>query len=86
MTLKKQVHEATLDFLMPLEWDVSGGEPHVTIGHIMKGFGRAESILSQENKNIKSSVEAIQVSICGIRGSCLGVLKTFEINNEPVSI
>jgi 2'-5' RNA ligase len=79
MSLKKEVHLLTKKYLLPLSWDVLSAKPHITVAYITKDIKKIRRILISKSEEIKWPVEAIEISICGLKGSCLGTLKSFEV-------
>lgn len=81
MSLKKEIHLLTKKYFLPLSWDVLAAKPHITVGYITKDINKVRPILFNNSQEIKWSAEAIEISICGLKGSCLGTLKSFELIN-----
>ena len=80
--LKQEFEKELSEAIIPLDWDIVKAIPHLTIGC-------SRSIKEHELKSLfneyidppSMKVQAIGVSLCGDRGSCLGTLKTIEFHN-----
>lgn len=77
--LKGEVKSLCGNLVEPLDWDVVGETPHITIAYIQSGFDQVNKLLPSFNREISLDFNAIEISYCGARGSCLGAIRAFEL-------
>lgn len=76
--IKRELKFRLSKWIEPLDWDVANETPHITIGYIKRGIREVEKLLEIQSVVPKWIADAIEVSYCGNRGSCLGSIRTFE--------
>ncbi|WP_455076359.1 hypothetical protein [Prevotella koreensis] len=75
----KRIFKSKLDnFLEPLNWDVVGETPHITIGYIKSRANEVNELLSDYELGPNFYADAVEISFCGPWGSCIGTIRTFE--------
>lgn len=75
----KRIFKSKLDnFLEPLNWDVVGEIPHITIGYIKSKANEVNKLLSDYKLGPNFYADAVEISFGGPWGSCIGTIRTFE--------
>jgi len=72
--VNSKIHE----LLEPLPWDVFQEAPHVTVGFVRKNVNTIEDMISAFPSGPIMTAESIDISVCGIHGTCIGTMKSFE--------
>lgn len=80
--LKRSIESRLGGLLSPLSWDVAGEPPHITLAYVRGDRQRAEESLSALPLLSSSSFTAISISASGPRGSCLGVMRRYELQRS----
>jgi len=76
--LKQEIKEILDDLIAPLDWDVVNEPPHLTLAYINAEQHKIEDLLKNIALPSKLNANAIEVSFCGPRGSCLGTIKSID--------
>lgn len=79
ISLKKEFETVCKPFVESLSWDVVSQRPHITIGYINKNFERVQEYLKSIRTDGHYSLEAIEISFAGKRGTCVGGIRTYEL-------
>lgn len=77
--LKEEVKSVCNNIIEPLDWDVVGETPHITLAYIQNGFNQVNNLLSSFNRELTLDFNSIEISYCGPRGSCIGTIRAFEL-------
>jgi len=79
--LKQEVKDLIGDLIEPLEWDVVAEPPHITLAYIKRNQAAIKQLLRYFTPPPKLFANAIELSFCGPRGSCLGTIKSIELQS-----
>ena len=82
INLKLQFKELANTYLEPLVWDVVAEPPHITVGYIKTNLDTVEKELKKISVDDSFVLDAIELSFGGLRGSCLGSIRTFELSQR----
>ncbi len=82
ITLKSSIKELCDTNIQPLEWNVVAEKPHITLAYIKEDFKKVNEYLKSVHFVPALETSAIEISFCGIRGTCVGAIKSFEYNYE----
>lgn len=77
--LKREVKSLCGNLIEPLEWDVAGEIPHITVAYIQDQFEQVNKILPSFNRELTLDFSAIEISYCGPKGTCIGTIRAFEL-------
>ena len=81
ISIKRDLDVQIGHFMKPLNWNVIEEPPHITLAYLQSDQAQAASLIRGFQTPPSSVCEAISVSICGPRGSCLGSLLSFPLFN-----
>ncbi|MBK9726503.1 MAG: hypothetical protein IPO86_00130 [Saprospiraceae bacterium] len=76
--LKLQLKEKVSKWIEPLNWDVVGETPHITVAYIRENFDAVEKLLENYRVGPDWIGDSFEISYGGPWGSCLGALRSFE--------
>lgn len=78
LDIKRKAKEKFKNWIIPLDWDVSKGKSHITIGYITDNFDEVEQMIAEYSNVPKWTANIMEISYTGIRGSCIGTIRSFE--------
>lgn len=76
--IKRKIKERLKKWIVPLEWDVSKGDPHITVGYIGNHYKEVEQMIEKYPVGPTWIANTIEISYTGPKGSCLGTIRSFE--------
>lgn len=80
--LKQEIRDRINKHIIPLDWDIMQEVPHITLGYINSNFVEVSNLLENHPRGPSWMADALEISFCGERGSCLGTIKAFELTGQ----
>lgn len=78
LDIKRKAKERFKNWIIPLDWDVSKGTSHITIGYITDKFNEVEQMIEEYSIVPKWIANIMEISYTGTKGSCIGTIRSFE--------
>lgn len=78
INIKKELYKSIQPYFEIVKWDILNEPPHITIGYITMKREKVNQIIDVQIPNNILTVNRINISLCGLRGTCLGTLREFN--------
>lgn len=82
LRIKKELHRYTKNIFNPFKDEVIAAIPHITLGYVEQKDTSLINLLQQYPAPPETILDSIGVSFCGSLGSCVGLIKSFEIKKN----
>lgn len=81
LEIKRKAKERFKNWIVPLDWDVSAGIPHITVGFITDNYFEIDKLIEKYPIGPIGIADNLEISYTGSKGTCIGTIRSFEFGN-----